>query len=54
MADSSQIKYEMEYTNGMSGLKAAPSKADLEREFQEGVPKTSDYAGSREDCHSRK
>lgn len=45
MAEISRIQYEMEYTEGISQrmrvpekLKVAPANADLEQEFQEGVP----------------
>ncbi|XP_014386591.1 mitochondrial fission factor isoform X7 [Myotis yumanensis] len=48
MAEISRIQYEMEYTEGISQrmrvpekLKVAPPNADLEQEFQEGVPNAS-------------
>ncbi|KAM5268688.1 mitochondrial fission factor isoform 4-T6 [Hipposideros larvatus] len=48
MAEISRIQYEMEYTEGISQrmrvpekLKVAPPNADLEQEFQDGVPHAS-------------
>lgn len=48
MAEISRIQYEMEYTEGISQrmrvpekLKVAPPNADLEQEFQDGVPNAS-------------
>ncbi|XP_045709774.1 mitochondrial fission factor isoform X6 [Phyllostomus hastatus] len=48
MAEISRIQYEMEYTEGISQrmrvpekLKVAPPNADLEQEFQGGVPNAS-------------